>query len=125
MADIGEREKNARFWTFWRCGWVKLTLRPGQTLSASNGGPTDEGYHGEAEVWTHEGDMVRSEWASWGRDCDGRQEAGGEHVCPLGKLRARDMVEAFDVPENRGIFAPEWERADAWQRDHSAEAAGY
>lgn len=116
---------NARFWTFWRCGWVKLTLRPGQSLSASHVGPTDEGYHGEAETWTHDGEIVRSEYTSWGRDCDGRHESGGERVCPLEKLKAANMFLQFDIEENRGIFAPWWQDADSYHRDYTAEAAGY
>lgn len=118
---------NARFW-IWSAvgGWVKLTLRPGETLSHFSGGATEEGFSHTAETWTHEGDHVRHEWENNARDCDGRFDSGGASCCSLDDLRARDMgAEVPDYPENAGIVAPEWTDAGRYQRDHAAEAAGY
>lgn len=110
--------RNARFWVCWRDGWVKLTLRPNQTLELHSGGPTDEGYSCTSEVYTHEGDCVRVEYSTWGRDCDGRHEWNCECVCPLDSLQA-------DVVEGSAIRLPVWERERSGQRDYTAEAAGY
>ena len=119
------KEGNARFWVWHRCGWAKLTLAPGQSLTTFEGGATDEGFRREVSTYTHHGEAVVCEWSETGRDCDGRYERGGELVCPLADLGARDAHEAFPIRENVGIRAPEWQRATGYQRDHAAEAAGY
>ena len=118
-------EDNARFWVWHRAGWVKLTLRPGQPLTTFEGQQTDEGHHREVSTFTHYGEAVVCEWCESGRDCDGRYERGGELVCELADLAARDAHAEFPVSENVGIRAPEWKRATGYQRDHAAEAAGY
>ena len=99
-------EDNARFWVWHRGGWVKLTLRPGQSLTASEGDPTDEGYRREVSTFTHHGDVVGSEWYETGCDCDGRYERGGESFCDLADLAARDAFAEFPISENAGIRAP-------------------
>jgi hypothetical protein len=117
---------NARFWIWTNTGWVKLTLRPEQELSWTYGGNTDEGYSYSAEKYTHCGDRVVSESSTEARDCDGRMDHHSVCECPLDHLRARDMgAEQPDYPENAGIFAPEWQRVSAGQRDYAAEAMGY
>ena len=116
---------NARFWVWHRTGWVKLALRPGEDVRVHDGGPTDEGFSSDSTRWTHDGDSVRMDWHSHGRDCDGRYERGGCSVCPLELLRSRPM-DGPDAPsENAGICAPEWARRGEHQRDYAAEAAGY
>ena len=47
-----------RFWVFIHDGWVKLTLRPEQTLRHSFGGPDDEGWSHTLTVWTWENHEV-------------------------------------------------------------------
>jgi hypothetical protein len=51
-------EANARFWTWWNGGWVKLTLRPGQRLVLHAFRRTDEGYSEQHEEYKHEGSAV-------------------------------------------------------------------
>jgi hypothetical protein len=119
------KEDNARFWVWHRGGWVKLTLTPGQVLSTFQSQQTDEGYCREASTFAHHGETVGCEWYETGRDCDGRYERGGELVCDLADLAARDAFADFPVRENVGIRAPEWQRAGGYRRDHAAESAGY
>ena len=125
--------RNARFWTWVNDGWVKITLRPDQSLSHHTGGATDEGFSYTVETWSFDGQLVECETNTTARDCDGRLDNTSIYVCPVADLRARDVyeesigwsVEAGPEESNRGIFAPEWKRRTAWQRDYEAEAAGY
>src|SRR3954453_7635166 len=116
---------NARFWVWYRSGWVKFTLRPGESQSTEEGGRHEEGWHREETQYTHEGEGVRCEWQTDGADCDGRHSASGAAFCPLDQLRARDMAEIQDATENAGIHSPEWTTFDHRQRDYAAEATGY
>lgn len=130
---------NARFWVWANDGWVKLTLRPGQSLGFCYGGAHDEGYSFTHEEYLHDGERVLSRFESEASDCDGRLDRFIVTACPLDQLRARDMhaeeqarAEFWrDDPtkpefnENVGIFAPEWEKVRASQRDRAAEAMGY
>ena len=118
-------EDNARFWVWHRGGWVKLTLRPGQSLTIVERQRTDEGFRQEVNTLTHFGEAVVCEWCETGRDCDGQYEHGGELVCHLANLSIRDAHAEFPIRQNIGIKAPEWKRANVYQRDHAAEAAGY
>lgn len=110
---------NARFWVWHGDGWVKLTLRHGQTLSTYRGGSHSEGCWSEFCSWTHEGDGVRYEHATDGTDCDGRLSSGAKAFCPLGQLKALESCEAS------GIFRPFWKWGQSSQRDYAAEACGY
>lgn len=69
-----ERRKfNARFWARSARGLeVKITLEPGQTLTTSQGGATDEGYSYTEVSWHFDGRTVTEETVDDGRDCDGR-----------------------------------------------------
>lgn len=114
--------RNARFWV-WECGgWVKLTLRPGQSLSYAWFRTADEGWDSERVTWSHTGNAVECESDSSGADCDGRLDRSSLVSCPLAELQS-DPVEADN--SGRSIFRPNWERVSASQRDHFAEAAGY
>lgn len=117
---------NARFWVYTDAGPVKLTLRPGQSLTHYVGGATDEGWSSFSSTWSHEGDHVRREWCDDGRDCDGRLTRGGTDACPIGELAAGMPIY---WPENEelfeGIHVPAWGEPDRWQRDEQAELAGY
>jgi hypothetical protein len=112
-----QQPPNARFWEWINGGRVKITLRPQQTLEWQRCEPADEGWHSLRQRWTHDGDGVENEYISESLDCDGRFDSGGESRCPLADLAT---VEAGD-----GFMVPDWQKADAWQRDHAAEAAGY
>lgn len=111
--------KNARFWTFENGDWVKITLRPGETLGFEYGGPTDEGFEYGSVEWTHEGDRVSREWYRRERDCDGVFTNGGVCVAGMDRLAA---VPGYDDPS---IMRPDWTDGESWQRDHSAEGEGY
>lgn len=117
--------KNARFQIWHNGGWVKVTLKPGQTITVHEGGPTDEGYSHEVSTYSHGGDGVYSEYHSFGRDCDGNHEYHSSSFCPLDDLKARDMYDETGADDSVGIFAPLWERSSASQYDQYAELAGY
>jgi hypothetical protein len=112
---------NARFWVWFRGGWVKLTLRPGECRETVEGGRHDEGWGREVTSYEHDGDCVRCEWAEDGADCDGRYSRGGAVVCPLDQLRSIEPAHG----DADGLLVPDWQSAATWQRDHAAEAAGY
>ena len=111
--------RNARFWEYINGDYVKLTLRPGQSLSWSTGYRTEEGWHSEGAQWTHTGDGVSCQSGTDGVDCDGRLSTHCDSFVPLDKLRERPDAEGL------GILFPQWEKIDGGQRDYAAEAAGY
>lgn len=112
-----EVPKVVRFWMWHNGGYVRLTLRDGQSLSWQTRGPTDEGWHAEGETWRYECGVVLNEMWTDGVDCDGRLSTESEFVCPWTDLAAHV------TPDKVGT--PKWERASAGQRDYSAEAMGY
>ena len=109
--------RNARFWVFWNDGAVKITLKPGQSLSVEVGGPTDEGWYREGITWHHEGVTVRRECADDGSDCDGRLTHYGESRCCIYGLASGNEVDGQQMPA--------WELTNRGQRDYQAERAGY
>lgn len=114
------REINARFWIYWRDGFVKLTLRPGECVRLEASSRTEEGWEAEGETLRFDGAKVRRDWWRDGRDCDGRLSEEGRLVCSLLDLRAKTSTD----PD---IMMPQWRdvpRSYA-RRDYAAEAAGY
>lgn len=107
---------NARFWTYVHGDLVKLTLRPGQTLEHSEGGPTEEGYHWLWIEWTLHHDHVTRFTREDSRDCDGRVTDEEHAECALDQLSAHEF---------EGTRFPQWERSHERHRDYNAEAAGY
>src|SRR5262245_45210739 len=118
--------RTVRFWVFYRNSFVRLSLRPGQTLRADHGGRTDGGDSHTGHRWHYdaEGGMVGWEGTTWGRDCDGRYESGNTSAFPVGNAAKRDMGELLGS-DYTGILAPEWTTLERIQRDDTAEAAGY
>jgi hypothetical protein len=116
-----------RFWVWVNGGWVRLSLRQGQTLRHATFRDTDEGWASEANVWhaPADGPGVLWECHGAGRDCDGRVDRFSAVYCPADSLAGRDMFAVMDSSENRGIYSPEWECVGASQRDCAAEAMGY
>jgi hypothetical protein len=108
------------FWDWDSAGdtWRGISLAPGEKVEFTHGGRCEEGSHHYAETFTHGGDHIAHTWADWGRDCDGAYQHGGESTCAL------DQLEALD-PVDDGPRRPNWQPVDRWQRDHSAEMAGY
>ena len=117
---------NARFWV-WECdGWVKLTVKPGETLKHYSGGPCEEGFHYEMTAWEYDKDFgedapqIVRHFTSESRDCDGPLEHHSVSACPIGRLREERWAPADDE-----ILTPDWQKVESWQRDHYAEAMGY
>ena len=121
--------KNARFWTYENGGWVKITLKPKQSLSFSHYSRDDEGHSYSNNTLTHTGKYVCNEWEQGGRDCDGRTSSSGVSVANLNELRANDTWrgEGEDIDEKgQPIRTPKWERAKKTRcYDENAENANY
>lgn len=113
-----ERVMNARFWVWWNQTWCKITLRPGQSVSMSCGGPTDEGFSVKAEGYCHDGDRVSAWIRHDSRDCDGPHSWDWDGYCPLNQLKANEADE-------HGPACPAWEKESSSQRDLYAEMTGY
>lgn len=114
--------RNARFWHYnsKKDSWIKLTLKPGQSVEFHSYSTDEEGWHSTSERYTSDGIQVNHEWISDGRDCDGRLTQAGESVCLIDNLQSR-LVEDFpDWP-----LLPQWELVDSSQRDEYAEMMGY
>lgn len=110
---------NARFWIFWNDGLVKLTLKPGQSLTLSAGGPDEEGWYRRHERFEHCGSRVESTVLTEGRDCDGFHSEERDFFCKLCNLRAN--YEGYG-----SLLLPIWERqGHARVRDQFAEAMNY
>lgn len=125
---------NARFWVWHKEGYVKLTLRPGQSLSKYWSCPGDEGYAFGSEMWVHEGDRVVCSWWDRATDCDGRQDSDMRLICPLHELSSVQALRyhglVYSMPLDLplpvdGVYKPAWELEDESQRDYSAEAMNY
>lgn len=118
---------NARFWTFYRGAWVKITLAPGQSLTCGHSTPDDEGYHYETSIWTFDGRDVIEQWANGGKDCDGRIDREGESICSLSRLMAVcPMSTPEDFFDGCQIYRPDWQEHKAERvRDEYAQLANY
>lgn len=118
--------RNARLWIWENDGWVKLTLKPGQSLSWGKSERSDEGYSWRANRWTHDGDGVRNEWGHGGRDCDGTTSANGVCFAPLDAKPAPDSRTALEFHLGKLIVPPQWLEVEPVRcRDQFAEASGY
>lgn len=128
MTESSARDRNARFWCWVADGWVRVTLRPGQSLTWGRSWRDPEGWGFETSTWRHVGQGVEEDWARGGRDCDGYVEAAGLLFCPLERLAAVPAWE--DAPEHRFagrlIGRPDWrEAAPTRCRDEYAVAANF
>lgn len=114
-------ERNARF-THWldADNTVRITLRPGQTLSWGKGWRHEEGWSSVSYTWTHTGDGILEAFASDGTDCDGRLSRYSETFCPLDRLASHAWEWNGSMQ-----YTPAWEPVESSQRDYQAEAAGY
>lgn len=109
---------NARFWIYWN-GNVKITLAPGETITLSGGGRTDEGYQFHSETYSFDGYEIECSLERHGRDCDGPFES--QSVCTT-TMEQLTSVQGICDPT---IYYPQWERANYRQRDTYAEMMGY
>jgi len=96
--------RNVRFWIFPRSTPVKLTLRPGQTLTYSECHRTEEGFSGTSERLTYDAEqgLVFSEWVTEGRDCDGYLSHSGTKCFKVENASAGHVDE-------EGISYPQWD----------------
>lgn len=113
----------AKFWIYYRDGWVKLHLRGNRRLHHAYGGPTEEGWSRHTESWWIDADQgsVVCRYEDDGADCDGRVTHRATVSCPLNKLAVRELLDIEDAPGK----LPEWDVVTRGQRDYSAEAMGY
>lgn len=116
------KKRNARFWTWENNGWVKLTLKPGESLTHATCGPTDEGYFRESSTWSYEDDIITCDYHSFERDCDGPMERNVMLECNVANLAS--------IPECNDEYGynpprPDWEKVNSRQRDYYAESMGY
>lgn len=123
-------QPNARFWVWRNDGWVKLTLKAGQSLSWGKNERTDEGHSWESDRWAHVGAGVLNEWANGGSDCDGPISRAGASSCRLGDLQTNTppaaQLEASDYHEAKAILRPDWRKVGEVEVcDVFAQAAGY
>lgn len=122
-------QPNARFWTWENGGWVKLTLKPGQTLRYCKGAPDEEGWWWFGQEFEYDTDecVIVSRYSSAACDCDGPIERYSESECPLSDLQARPPEPADPEwgTEEIPVPRPEWRKVSASQRDYYAEAMGY
>lgn len=91
----------------------KVYLRDGESVTFSTHRETDEGYSSTYQVIEREGNMLRSFYKSYSRDCDGPYEYYKESECHLN--------ERFAGYKKR----PKWKEVRSRQRDYFAEAMGY
>jgi len=110
--------KTLRFWDYVNGDYVKISLRPGDTLEHYCAQVTDEGYSSERTTWSHDGDAVLSTCETDGRDCDGRMTTYSAVVAHETNLRVRSV-------DGAPAYMPDWRKVKSSQRDYSAEAMGY
>ena len=108
---------NARFWIDVNGAPARITIRPGQTVHITNGGPDCEGWSRDSLLLRHTGDGVYSEIFTEGRDCDGYSSRWADCFCPLEDLNSGATVD--------GVTFPRWGDSTVECRDEYAEAAGY
>jgi len=125
-------QQTVRFWEYVNDGPVKITLRPGQTLTHYQGEPDDEGWSSFTQIWEYDDvlGIVEREQISDGSDCDGRLTRAYADHFRVGQERAglpagMQYAGRLEYPELIGVVYPFWRDGDSSQRDYQAEAAGY
>lgn len=129
---------NARFWEFINSSWVKITLKPNQTMQHYVAHPTEEGWYSRHITWEHTGESVACQLTVMSRDCDGRLDRYNDFECQLPELQARefwvqDQQDVARVPFweieselfESELLLPCWIESHCSQRDYTAEAMGY
>jgi len=128
-----DRIITARFWVFVNEGFVRLSLKDGESIEHTTGGLADEGHGYESTKWERDGEIITRHYIAWGADCDGRYE---RHSTDTAHIEELERVEHYppvqdwlqlDRPEDWPIvcLTPNWESGERGQRDYSAEAAGF
>ena len=117
----------ARFWIYVNNDYVKISLKPGQTLNWYTKEATDEGWSGEGLSFEYDADLVLvlRESVTEGRDCDGRIQYFDKAQCAIEDLQNGN--DTFDMFEEHGhiVQFPCWERVTSEVCDEQAQKAGY
>lgn len=113
--------RQVRFWIWENGGPIMLKLRKGQRVRWAQGGPHEEGFSAQARTWKFNGHMIYERWREWGRDCDGYYERGGKRRCRGGPW----LSDGMSIPDLPDKNYPAWEQCEDYQRDYTAEMAGY
>lgn len=111
------KPKNARFWVFHRGHWVKLTLKPEQTVNHGYSYDNGEGWSWEASTYVYRANsgLIFHKWESGGSDCDGRHSTNGRRACHVEKLRwcpatdSQFQDKARDYFNGQLITRPDWQ----------------
>jgi hypothetical protein len=106
---------SVRFWVWWNDSPVRLCLRDSVTLYSR--WRHEEGWTSVEEQYVRDGDWVVTTRIEDGRDCDGRLRVVSIARAHVSALSARTSVD--------GLRTPDWRRVRAYQRDFTAEKAGY
>lgn len=106
-----------RFWVYLSGSPVRLSLRPGESIEHSRGGPDSEGWARESVIWKHTGAGVYCEGLTEGRDCDGYSSRWWDTFCPADQLAAGIELD--------GVRFPRWQDSTVECRDEHAESMGY
>jgi hypothetical protein len=114
------QNRNARFWMYLEQGLVKITLKRGQRLDWEESYPTEEGYSCHHYGWEFDGETVYLTYDSVGSDCDGPHRYCADSHCHID-----DLHSGCDIPNEEGLFYPDWHRGQIYQQDTYAEAMGY
>lgn len=110
---------------FWFDGAARrVSLLDGESASFQAHKTHDEGWRSDSACLTREGHVVRLDFYSDGRDCDGRSSSHAVSVCRKDDLRAVAPYRYMGERKDRNRY-PRWTSVDASQRDYSAEAMGY
>jgi hypothetical protein len=86
---------NAGFWAWWNAGWVKVTLRPGQSLTVCTGTGKDSRIH----RFDYAGITVDFTVAAF----DAGQAYRADFACPLA-----DLASLKAAPEKGRPRTPDW-----------------
>jgi hypothetical protein len=118
--------RNVRFWVYHNGSFVKLTLRPEQTIEFGTGGETEEGFSCSSESYHYDArrGVITCDCDSWGRDCDGRHSSHWGGSCVVGDEQRHELHDDNDTPVHR-YWGPRWREESRDQRDMTAEAMGY
>jgi hypothetical protein len=115
-----------RFWVFVNDGFVRLSLKDGQSLKHSWFCRTDEGYDSARTRWTRDGDFITRDYETAGCDCDGPLNTSNtcrwtpsDGTFLASEYRDGKQVSFVDTP------IPEWQKVCASRQDVYAEAMGY
>ncbi len=128
--------RKIRFWEYFNGGYVKITLKHGQTLSHYRGGLDDEGWSAEHCKWAFDTDgnepVLTHQWMNEGRDCDGYLKRSGISIARADRVTfvaAKDYSKPRPEPlllwDGKPVMVPDWKKVSLGQRDEYAERMGY